>query len=117
MRIVKYVKHYFAHFRDGLMLLEIMVLVDQFERDHNKDDAESSRPTPEPLWAVITLEHITGLGAIIDGDDITILVNQACSAMRGYRLKAISDMALEDYSVAPIMNPCRRQSTPVPSRS
>lgn len=73
-----------------------MAFVDQFERHHNKDDTQSSGPTTEPLSGVVTLERLAGLGAIIDGDDMNIFVNQARSAMRGYRLKAISELAFED---------------------
>jgi hypothetical protein len=75
--MVKYLKYYFCHFQDRSTPLKIMAFVDQFERHHNKDDTQSSRPTTEPLSAVVALERLAGLGAIIDGDDINIFVNQA----------------------------------------
>jgi hypothetical protein len=78
------VKYYFCHFQDSSTPLKVMAFVDQFERHHTQDDTQSSRPTTEPLSAVVALERLGGLGAIFDGDDINIFVNQARSAMRGY---------------------------------
>jgi hypothetical protein len=93
--MVKYLKYYYCHFQDRSTPLKIMAFGDHFERHHNEDDTQSSRPTTEPLSAVVALERLAGLGAI-DGDGINIFVNQARSAMRGYRLKAMSEVAFED---------------------
>jgi len=83
--------------------LKIMAFVQKCKRHHNEDDAQSSRKAAKPRPAVVSREHSQGLGAVIDGDDINIFVNQARFAMRGYRLKAISELAFEDnFAVAQI---------------
>jgi hypothetical protein len=76
-----------------------MAFVDQCELHHNRYDAQSSRPTSELLSAVVTLERLTDLGALIDGGT-NIFANQARSVMCGYRLKAISELASEDNFAA-----------------
>jgi hypothetical protein len=80
-------------------LLKIMAIVQQFKRQHNKDDTQSLRKAAKPLSAVVLLERSQGLGAIIDGDT-NIFANQARSTGQNYRLKAISGLAFEDYFAA-----------------
>jgi hypothetical protein len=117
-------KYYFCHFQDRALPLKIMAFVQQFKRHHNKDDAQSSRKAAKPLPAVVTLERITGLRAIIDGDT-NIFVNQARSARHGHRLKAISELAFEDKfaatqtneSLPPIIERRNSRITPIPTQA
>ena len=73
-----------------------MAFVEQFERHQSKGDAQSSRKTTKPLSTEVTVDRLLGLRIIIDEGDTNIFANKAFAAMRGYRLEATSESALEN---------------------
>ena len=75
---------------------EMMAFMQQSDRRHDANEAQSSRKTREQPSAAVVLECLLDRDAIIDWEDTNHCANQAFTDIRGYRLAVIRELAFED---------------------